>query len=123
MRSPLTRRVLPVLVAVLLLVPNLMMAGGAQAQDQLILRVGTDQKLETLNPWQSITYADYEMFTLQYELLVSFDINLEPAPGFAEAEHRNRPRAHGVAPRWSLANARHRTPAARERYPRVEQNC
>jgi peptide/nickel transport system substrate-binding protein len=74
-----------VLAAVLLLAPTLVVAGGAQAQDQLILRVGTDQKLETLNPWQSVTYADYEMFTLQYELLVSFDINLEPAPGFADS--------------------------------------
>ena len=49
--------------------------------EQLILRVGTDQKLETLNPWQSITYADYEMFQIQYELLVSFGNDLEPAPG------------------------------------------
>lgn len=85
MRSPLTRRVRPMLAAMLLLAPTLIMAGGAKAQDQLVLRVGTDQKLETLNPWQSITYADYEMFSIQYELLVSFDINLEPAPGFADS--------------------------------------
>ena len=52
--------------------------------DDLILRVGTDQELETLNPWHSITYADYEMFQVQYELLVSFDVNLQPTPGFAD---------------------------------------
>ena len=51
----------------------------------LILRIGTDQDLETLNPWQSITVADYEIFQLQYELLVGYDINLEAAPGFAES--------------------------------------
>jgi hypothetical protein len=51
----------------------------------LILRIGTDQKLETLNPWQSITVADYEIFQLQYELLMGYDINLQTAPGFAES--------------------------------------
>lgn len=84
MRSPLTRRARTLLAAVVLLAPMLVMAGGVQAQDRLILRVGTDQKLETLNPWHSITYADYEIFTVQYELLVSFDRNLDPAPGFAD---------------------------------------
>jgi peptide/nickel transport system substrate-binding protein len=85
MRSPLARRVRTFVAAVLLLAPTLVMAGGANAQDKLILRVGTDQKLETLNPWQSITYADYEMFSVQYELLVSFDINLQPTGGFADS--------------------------------------
>ncbi len=51
----------------------------------LILNVGTDQDLETLNPWHAITVADYEIFQIQYELLVGFDINLQPAPGFAES--------------------------------------
>ena len=31
----------------------------------LVLKVGTDQDLETLNPWQSITVADYEIFQIQ----------------------------------------------------------
>lgn len=60
-------------------------AAPAAAADPLILRIGTDQKLETLNPWHSVTVADYEVFQLQYDLLVSFDINLEAAPGFAES--------------------------------------
>ena len=51
----------------------------------LVLRIGTDQDLETLNPWQSITVADYEIFQLQYELLMGYDINLQTAPGFAES--------------------------------------
>ena len=48
--------------------------------DDLILRVGTDQELETLNPWNSSPYADYEIFQVQYELLVSFDVE-PPADG------------------------------------------
>ena len=56
---------------------------NAQTGD-LVLRVGTDQKLKILNPWFSVTYADYEVFQLQYDLLVSFDNNLNAAPGFAD---------------------------------------
>jgi peptide/nickel transport system substrate-binding protein len=54
------------------------------AADPLILRVATDQKLETLNPWYSLTVADYEIFQLQYDMLVSFGQSLEPVPGFAD---------------------------------------
>jgi peptide/nickel transport system substrate-binding protein len=72
------------LAAFLLVAPTLAMAGGARAADDLILKVGTDQKLESLNPFQSITYADYELFQVQYELLVGFGPNLEAVPGFAD---------------------------------------
>ena len=68
-------------LAAALLLPS---AAPAAAADPLILSVGTDQKLETLNPWHSITVADYEIFQLQYELLVGFGQNLEPVPGFAD---------------------------------------
>jgi peptide/nickel transport system substrate-binding protein len=62
-----------------------LMPSVASAQtDELVLNVGTDQKLRVLNPWYSVTVADYEIFQIQYELLVSFDINLQPAPGFAD---------------------------------------
>jgi len=73
-------------IAVLALVGGLLLpaAAPAAAADPLILRVGTDQKLETLNPWHSVTVADYEIFQLQYDLLVSFGQNLEPSPGFAD---------------------------------------
>jgi hypothetical protein len=50
------------LAALLLAAPMLLTAGGARGADDLILRVATDQKLETLNPWHSITVADYEIF-------------------------------------------------------------
>ncbi|MEO5704270.1 MAG: ABC transporter substrate-binding protein, partial [Candidatus Limnocylindrales bacterium] len=73
------------LAALLLLAPMLIGVGGARgAETELILKVGTDQKLETLNPWYSVTYADYEMFQVQYELLVSFDNKLQATPGFAD---------------------------------------
>src|SRR3954465_8358279 len=84
MRSRLAAHSRPLLAALLLIAPWLLGPGGAQAQGDLVLKVGTDQKLETLNPWQSITAADYEIFQIQYELLVGFDNNLKPAPAFAD---------------------------------------
>lgn len=83
-RPRLTAHGRPLLAAMLLLAPTLLVAGGARGQQPLVLNVGTDQKLETLNPWYSVTYADYEMFQIQYELLVGFDGNLQPTAGFAE---------------------------------------
>ena len=59
-------------------------ATNAGVGEKLILRIGTDQALETLNPFQSITYADYEMFQVQYELLVGYGNDLAPAPAYAE---------------------------------------
>ena len=71
-------------IAVMALLSAALVPAVARAGGGLILRVGTDQALETLNPWQSVTYADYEMFQVQYELLVSFGPDLGPAPGFAD---------------------------------------
>lgn len=73
------------LAAMLLVASMLAMAGGARGANELVLKVGTDQKLETLNPWQSVTVADYEIFQIQYELLVGFDNKLQPTPGFADS--------------------------------------
>jgi peptide/nickel transport system substrate-binding protein len=55
------------------------------AQTVNVIRVGTDQDLQVLNPWSSILVVDYEVFTLNYDLLVGFGQNLEPVPGFAES--------------------------------------
>ena len=84
MRSRLAAHARPLVAALLLIAPVLLGPVGAQAQGNLVLKVGTDQKLETLNPWQSITVADYEIFQVQYELLVGFDNALKPTPGFAD---------------------------------------
>ena len=85
-RHRLTRSTRAVLAAMLLAAPALLAPAGATAQEgnDGILRVATDQKLETLNPWYSVTYADYEIFQVQYELLVGFDNALQAAPGFAD---------------------------------------
>ena len=83
-RSRLAVRSRAFLAALLLVMPTMLMAGGARGADDLILKIATDQKLETLNPWFAITVADFEIFQVQYELLVNFDINLQATPGFAD---------------------------------------
>jgi len=60
-------------------------SGSTSAADGLVLRVGTDQKLQVLNPFESVTVADFEVFTLNYDLLVNFGPSIEPVPGFAES--------------------------------------
>ncbi len=59
-------------------------AAPAVAQEKLVLRAGTDQKIEVLNPWLSTLVVDYEVYTLNYDLLVGFGQDLKPAPGFAD---------------------------------------
>ena len=51
------------------------------AADPLVLKVGTDQDLQVLNPWNSVTVADFEVFTLNYDLLVELRPGPEPVPG------------------------------------------
>ena len=65
-----------------LVLPAASPASG-QVADDLILRVGTDQEFSGLNPWQSIYVLDYEVFTLNYDLLVGYDENLGFTEGFA----------------------------------------
>jgi peptide/nickel transport system substrate-binding protein len=84
MRNRLGVRLARFIALTALIAAGLVPAGIARAADPLILNVGTTQDLGTLNPWQSITYADYEVFQVQYELLVSFGPNLEEVPGFAD---------------------------------------
>ena len=55
------------------------------AADDLILRVGTDQEFQGLNPWQAVYVLDYEVFTLNYDLLVGYDQDLGYTGGFAES--------------------------------------
>jgi len=59
-------------------------AAPVTAADPVVLRVGTVQDLQVLNPWFSVVVADYEVYTLNYDLLVGFDINLQPTAGFAD---------------------------------------
>ncbi|HEU0235346.1 MAG TPA: ABC transporter substrate-binding protein [Candidatus Limnocylindrales bacterium] len=57
----------------------------ASNHEPLVLRAGTDQDLQVLNPWNSVVVADFEVYTLNYDLLVNFGQDLEPVPGFAES--------------------------------------
>ena len=88
MSSPLRARALRTL-ATLALLAGLLIPGSAPALgadgEPLILRAGTDQDLQVLNPWQSVVVADFEVFTLNYDTLVGFGQDIEPVPGFAES--------------------------------------
>lgn len=60
-------------------------AAPATAQAENVLRVGTTQDLDSMNPWQTALVVGFEVFTLNYDLLVNFGPDLEPVPGFAES--------------------------------------
>ncbi len=85
MRAPVRHRFVRLLAATglvgALLLPAL--AAPALAADPLVLRAGTDQKIKSLNPYTAVVVAEYEAFTLNYDLLVNFGENNEPVPGFA----------------------------------------
>ena len=60
----------------------------AAAADPVILRVGTTQDLDSLNPYATLLVVGYESFQLSYNLLVDFGPDLEPVPGFADKWER-----------------------------------
>ncbi|HET7168631.1 MAG TPA: ABC transporter substrate-binding protein [Candidatus Limnocylindrales bacterium] len=60
-------------------------AAPATAQADNVLRVGTTQDLDSMNPFQTALVTGFEVFTLNYDLLVNFGPDLEPVPGFAES--------------------------------------
>jgi peptide/nickel transport system substrate-binding protein len=55
----------------------------ATAADPVILRVGTVQDLDAMNPYLTALFTGYDVFTLNYDLLVGYGPDEEPAPGFA----------------------------------------
>jgi peptide/nickel transport system substrate-binding protein len=81
LRGRMARVLASAALAAALVIPAAVPVGAAEP----IIRAGTDQDLQVLNPWHSITVVDYEIFTLNYDLLVGFGQNLEPVPGFAES--------------------------------------
>jgi peptide/nickel transport system substrate-binding protein len=89
MRSPLRARWARTLGAgalvAALLLPG---AAPASAADPVILRVGTTQDLDSLNPYATLLVVGYEAFQLTYNLLVDFGPDLEPIPGFADSWER-----------------------------------
>ncbi len=72
-------------LAMILVAPT---AVPAAAADPVILRVGTTQDLDSLNPYATLLVVGYEAFQLSYNLLVDFGPNLEPVPGFADSWER-----------------------------------
>src|SRR4029078_7718625 len=86
MRLPLRARAARLLVAAGLAASALLpgTAATVRAADPLVLKVGTEQDLQVLKPWHSVTVADFEVFTLNYDLLANFGPDLSPVPGFAE---------------------------------------
>jgi len=86
MEHPLRARLSRALVAVGLILTTILPGAAANAAaGDLVLRAGTDQDLQVLNPFESVLVADFEVFTLNYDLLVNFGPNIEPVPGFAES--------------------------------------
>jgi ABC-type oligopeptide transport system substrate-binding subunit len=57
--------------------------GHVAGADDRVLRVGTVQDLDSMNPWNTALETGFEVFTLNYQLLVGFGPNLEPIPGYA----------------------------------------
>jgi peptide/nickel transport system substrate-binding protein len=86
MRLPM-RRQLPRVLAALALVSMLVLpaATPAAAADPVVLRVGTVQDLDAMNPYLTEYYVGWEVFGLNYQGLVDFGMNAEPIGGFAKS--------------------------------------
>ncbi len=81
-RLRMARSVAAVFMALSVLLPA---AAPAAAANDLTLRVGTTQDLDAMNPFQTALVVGFEAFTLNYQLLLGFDANLEPKPEFADS--------------------------------------
>ncbi len=82
MRGPAARLAAAAVLAIATVLPAVVPVAAA---DPLVLRAGTDQKITSLNPFAAVVVAEYEAFTLNYDLLTTFGADLEPVPGFAES--------------------------------------
>jgi peptide/nickel transport system substrate-binding protein len=85
MRSPLRDRFARTLAAFGLALAVLLPAASARAATPLVLRIGQVDDLDSLNPFETALELGYEVFTLNYDLLVNFGQNNEPVPGFADS--------------------------------------
>ena len=89
MRLPVSARSMRALVVgglmAALLLPS---ASLVTAADPVILRVGTTQDLDSLNPYATILVVGYEAFGLSYNYLVDSGPNLEAVPGYADRWER-----------------------------------
>src|SRR3954454_19618439 len=69
LRGRLARTVAAFGLAATLILPA---AVPAAAADPAVLKIGTTQDLDSLNPYQTAYLVGYEIFTLNYDLLVGF---------------------------------------------------
>ena len=79
-------------------------AGPVAAADPVTLSVGTTQDLDASNPFNTELVVGYEAFELTYSLLVDFDKDAHPAPGFADSWERSADRVTfhiGADRKWS----------------------
>ena len=84
MRLPARGRLTRALVAIgLVTVLVLPAAAPVGAADPVVLRVGTVQDLDAMNPYLTEYYVGWEVFGLNYQSLVDFGLNAEPIGGFA----------------------------------------
>lgn len=60
-------------------------AAPAAAADPAVLKIGTTQDLDSLNPYQTALLVGYEIFTLNYDMLVGFGPDNETVPGYADS--------------------------------------
>lgn len=58
---------------------------ATSAAGSTTLRIGISQKWSTLNPFIALLGADYEITSLNYDLLVEIGPDMKPAPGLAES--------------------------------------
>jgi peptide/nickel transport system substrate-binding protein len=85
MRSSLSARLIRALAAAGLTAALVLPAAAPATAQGEVLRVGTTQDLDSMNPFQTVLVTGFEVFTLNYDLLVNFGPDLEPVPGFAES--------------------------------------
>jgi peptide/nickel transport system substrate-binding protein len=84
MRSTLRSRLARVVGTIALLCALLLPSGSpVAAADPVVLRVGTVQDLDAMNPYLTALFTGYEVFTLNYDLLVGYGPDEEPSAGFA----------------------------------------
>ena len=86
MRTPArARRWRPVLILAALAALLLPSVSQVAAADPVVLRVGETQDVTAINPYLATLFSDYEVFTLNYDLLVGYGPDEEPVPGFAKS--------------------------------------
>jgi len=71
-----------------LALPGAAAVTAVSTEDPVVLRVGTTQDLDSLNPFGTILVVGYEVFGLTYNYMVDSGPNLEPVPGYAESWER-----------------------------------